>query len=251
MELKISFNKFGLSETINLNKLLVNENFTNKHYMKYLKLVFTNEERFKNRFLNEIKRIIELFPKECIVFDINKFFKELETDYKEAIPFNFADAFKLSTDISSKVFGAIGVETMIKELGATRIAVSGMPVKHKVYSKTGDCIGEKEYDVIYETHQINTVKLKLDEPAYMVKCWCTSTNKEHWLWIESKYKDNPLEAIASTCRPHENIIPYITGIKRQGDVFFYELSENVSPDLKKPRIPFNAEQYFKLLIAQS
>jgi hypothetical protein len=140
---------------------------------------------------------------------------------------------------------------MIKELGSKRVKVAGRPVKHRKYNDKGEFIGYREYDVVYETHKIDTKKLNLDAPAYMVKCWCTSTNKEHWLWIEDAYKDDPLEAIASTCRPHENIIPYITAIKRHGDVFLYELSEDVKPDLKAKRIPLSAEKFFELLVAQS
>ena len=69
---------------------------------------------------------------------------------------------------------------------------------------------------IYETYEVKGEKLKLRENVYALKVWCTSTDKEHWLWIDKKYKDNPLEAVASTFHIHENLIPHIKELKRQG-----------------------------------
>jgi hypothetical protein len=90
----------------------------------------------------------------------------------------------------------------------------------------------------------------LEEDLFAVKCWCTTTDKEHWLWIEEEYKENPLEAIASTFRIHENLIPYIKEIKRQGDILLVEmLDDTIEPSGNI--VPLNAEQYFRLLTAQS
>jgi aromatic ring-opening dioxygenase LigB subunit len=69
------------------------------------------------------------------------------------------------------------------------------------------------------------------------------------LWIEEQYKDNPLEAVASTFRLHENVIPHIKEIKRQGDILLLEMNEDVKPEGNV--VPLTAAQYFGLLTAQS
>jgi hypothetical protein len=107
---------------------------------------------------------------------------------------------------------------MIKELGHTRIATAGRPVRHKQFSKSGEFLGYHEYDVIFETHQVDGRKLNLVNNIFAVRCWCTTTNNEHWLWIDRQYSDDPLEAIARTFFVHENLIPFIKELKRQGEI---------------------------------
>jgi hypothetical protein len=138
---------------------------------------------------------------------------------------------------------------MIKQLGHTRIATAGRPVKHKQYSKQGEFLGFKEYDVIFETHEIDGRKLGTWQPVHAVRCWCTTTDNEHWLWIDSTYKDDPLEAIARTFYIHENLVPYIKELKRQGDILLVELTQDVDP--RGNMVSLSKEQYFGLLTAQS
>jgi hypothetical protein len=73
--------------------------------------------------------------------------------------------------------------------------------------------------------------------------------EEHWLWIEPQYKDNALTAIASTFRIHENIIPHIKCLKRQGDLLICELESEVLP--KGNVRPLTAKEYFSLLEAEA
>jgi hypothetical protein len=81
--------------------------------------------------------------------------------------------------------------------------------------------------------------------VYAVKCWCPSTNKEYWLWIEEQYKDDPLQAIASTFRVHENIISNIKCLKRQGNVLICEMKTNIIPEGNIR--PLDKDEYFRLL----
>ena len=84
-----------------------------------------------------------------------------------------------------------------------------------------------------------------------MRCWCTSTDEEHWLWIEDEYKDNPLEAVASTCRVHKSVKNQIKEIKRQGDIFLVELNNDVTPEENEEMVPLTADEYFGFLSAQS
>ena len=83
----------------------------------------------------------------------------------------------------------------------------------------------------------------------MLKVWCSTTENEHWLWIDSKYRNRPLEAVASTFRIHKNLIPHIKELKRQGDILIIELNKNIKPygDI----VPLSAKQYFNLLSTET
>ena len=168
-------------------------------------------------------------------------------------PFTYGDAFKIENEeFQAKVFGSIDIVDMIKELGHERIKTDGKRVKHKEFTSSGEFLGYKEYDVVYETHKVDITKLGLEgESSYALRCWCTTTDKEHWLWIEDEYKDDPLEAVASTMRVHKNFIEgnHIKELKRQGDVFLVELNYDVQPEGEL--VPLTAEQYFGFLTAQS
>jgi len=213
--------------------------------VKYLKGIFTNKSRFKSRF---IKPLLDLDNK--AKFGISEFIEQVTKIYDEVEAFTYIEAFEMESDsFRALVFGSIDISNMIDELGHTRIATDGIEVIQKVYSTTGDYIGDKTFSNIYEVHEIDGTKLGLDEPLYVLKCWCTTTEKEHWLWIDDTHKMSPLEAIASTFRVHENLIPYIKEIKRQGDILLLELTENIEPTGEV--VPLTSEQYFGLLTCQS
>lgn len=216
------------------------ENCSPVDALRYLKGLYTNEARFINKFLKAFEKTKELK-------ELYDFFK---SNYSDCSAYSYEEAFRISNEsFKALVFGSINISEMINNLGSSRIAVEGMPVKRKTYDKAGNFIGIVEYDNIYETYKINGKKLGVEYSLYAVKCWCTSTNKEHWLWIEDKYKDSPKSAIASTFRFHKNIIPYIKEMKRQGDTMLVELTHHVEP--QGEIVPLTAEQYFSLLTSES
>jgi len=213
--------------------------------VKYLKGIFTNKGRFNSRF---IKPLLELDNK--VNFGIGEFIKQISKIYDEVEAFTYTEAFEIESDsFRALVFGSIDISNMINELGCTRIATDGKEVTQKVYSTTGDYLGDKTFNNIYEVHEVDGTKLGLDKPLYALKCWCTTTDKEHWLWIDDSQKMSPLEAIASTFRVHENLIPYIKEIKRQGDILLLELTEDIQPS--GDVVPLTAAQYFGFLTCQS
>ena len=245
MSRQFNFDKNGISITIDID----NQSFINPISLvdgtKYIKGVLTNKERFINRFVNPIKETSKITG-----WETDKFIKDVIDTYDKVEPFTYVEAFKIEDpQFRATVFGSIDVTEMIETLGAKRIATDGKHVNQKVYSESGEFLGYHEFDNIYEVHEVSGEKLGLEENLYALKCWCTTTNKEHWLWIEDQYKDSPLEAVASTFRIHENLIPHIKEIKRQGDVLLVELKEDVEP--QGDIVPLTAEQYFGFLTAQS
>jgi hypothetical protein len=184
-------------------------------------------------------------------FECSEFMDELIELFDKVVPFTYEEAFAIKSDqFRALVFDSINVSEMVENLGHKRIKVEGKQVNHKQFDSKGKYLGTEPYDTIFETHEVNGEKLGLAEPVYAVKCWCTSTDEAHWLWIEEKYKDEPLEAIASTFRIHESLIPNIKELKRQGDILLVEMKD---PKVKAEGniVPLNAKQYFSLLTAQS
>jgi hypothetical protein len=247
MDVFISFKKHNIDLRINLVTKELESGIPNQEVMRYLKGVLTNKERFISRFSEPIKNIMV----EYMDMSDTTFMSELEDMYDDVVPYTYNEAFAIENDAyKAKVFGSINITDMITSLGHKRIATEGKQVKHKKFDKEGNFLGTEEYDVIYEVHEVNGEKLGLTENVFAIRCWCTTTDKEHWLWIEEQYKDSPLEAVASTFRIHENLISNIKEIKRQGDVLLVEMNdENIKPEGNI--VPLNATQYFSLLTAQS
>jgi len=214
--------------------------------VKYLKGVYTNKQRFMEYFIKPYKKLCTMHDKSYRhgTFDL------MASLYDTVKPYSYKEAFLIeNSTFKSVVFGSINIAEMVEFLGVERISVEGKLLNLRVYDELGNYRME-ENNVIYELHKTNLSKIGANEDAYLVKCWCTSTNKEHWLWVETEYaKKGALEAIASTFRVHKNMIPYIETIKRQGDVLLFEMSQEVEPSGEI--VPLTASQYFSLLVSQS
>lgn len=219
----------------------------NENALRFLKGIYTNKVRFIDRYLSVYENIELLEP-------IYNYFLN---NYEIITPFNYKEAFEIQDESFRRmVFNTININDLIENLGATRIKVDGKAVSRKCFDKLGNILPNKDYHAVYETYQIDCAKLVPDHKfrdaksfAYPVKCWCTTTNNAHWIWIEEKYKDEPLEAIASTFRFHENVIPHIKELKRQGDIMLVELKKEIKPEGKI--IPLTAAQYFNLLTIET
>ena len=199
-------------------------------------------------------------PKRSRMESMVKWMKEDETSrkisehllkgYDHAKPFSYKEAFQLEDEmVRAVVFGSINISEMIEEMGCERICVNNIRVKQKMFAPSGEFSGWHERDNIYELHKVNGSTLGINKGLFVVKCWCTSTNKEHWIWVEEQYTNDALTAIASTFRVHENIIPYIKVIKRQGDILILEMKQQVKPQGNV--VPLTKEQYFGLLTVES
>lgn len=218
--------------------------------IRFLKTKYTNRERFVSGFIDPIFELLVDSQDNSELDVLRSMLEFFLEEYDHVTAFTYQQAFAIRSEaFKAIVFGSIRVPEMIKALGHTRIATAGQSVKHKQYSKQGDFLGFREYDVVFETHQVNGGQLGLRGNVYAVKCWCTSTNDEHWLWIEDQYKDDPLEAIARTFHIHENLVPFIKELKRQGDILLVELTEDIDP--RGNMVSLSKDQYFGLLTAQS
>ena len=217
--------------------------------IRYIRTRYTNKERFVSGFVTPVRDMVlkygnELPPNLITLIDL------IVRSYDTAEPYTYTEAFNLESEtFRAMVFGCIRVPEMIQELGHTRIAAAGRAVRHKQYAPDGTFTGYRDYDVVFETHRVDGTKLGLRDAIYAVRCWCTTTSNEHWLWIQDEWRNDPLEAIAHTFQIHENLVPHIKELKRQGDVLLVELDRDVEP--RGAMVTLSADQYFGLLTAQS
>lgn len=215
--------------------------------VRYLKTIYKdNFPRFKARFLDPMEQYISMHgvrkPKVIVDLYIQLF--------NELTPYTYLEAFQKDTNFSSMIFSVINIPDMIKELGHTRIRTEGIRLVNKVYNPITNSFTEKTFEQVYELHSVNLSKLKIEGLAYAIKCWCTSTDTEHWLWVDQFY-ESPLEAIASTCKVYEKMKPNIKHIIRQGDVFLFEMTEEVEISESDPVVSLTRDEYFGLLKSQS
>jgi len=148
-------------------------------------------------------------------------------------------------------FNYLSPGDLMKHLGATKVKFAHKDMDYFEYDAITHEKRPAQRRNEYITYEMEASKLdpELEGFIYAVKCWCTSTEEEHWLWINEQYKDDPLEAIASTFMVHENVIPYVTALKRQGDIMLIETSKQVTPEGEE--VSLTKEQYFELLVCES
>ncbi|MGB0870499.1 MAG: hypothetical protein ACPGSD_12960 [Flavobacteriales bacterium] len=255
--IKSFFHEIKPNEFITVNEFYFEMRWTREKYIlslkDYVKLLKMKHSSFKNYISREVDRewTCSLNP------DLKRIINRLEHLWSIEPAYSFEDIFKLKNqNVRRFSFNYVGVSDMMKALNATRVATDGIKVKYLEYDLEGHQKTVEKHNV-FETYQADLNQISDLKPqwshasniAFAVKCWCTSTNKEHWLWIEEKYKDEPLEAIASTFRIHENVIPHIKCLKRQGDVLICEMNKQIIPEGLV--VPLTAEQYFNLLLAES
>jgi hypothetical protein len=222
------------------------KNVTIFDFVRYIKGIYTNKERFVNNFLNYFITGVQMYDRPDRIENL----KVLDYYYDLAKPFSYKEAFEIAdSGFKALVFGSINIVEMINNLDVERISVEGKLCKHKVYNED-KTFKYEENNLIYELYKINLKNIGVEATALAVKCWCTTTNKEHWIWVDDKYETlGALEAIASTCVVYEDMIPFIKSIKRQGDVFIFEMTKQIIPTGNK--VSLTAKQYFDLIVAQS
>jgi len=224
-----------------------------KTIAKYLKGVYReNKSRFKSRFVDFFKTQFKAYDLEYF----NDIIDNIDFFWDKVNPFTYQEAFEIE-DVTTRAlfFRSVNINEMVSELGATRINVEGKELVNKVWNEYKNEFEEVPYTVVYELYHINGSKLGLNEEVKLpiVKCWCTTTNDEHWLWVDSEsFSDNsPLQAIASTCVIYKSMHNKIKHIIRQGDVFIFEMIEDVMPSENEETMSLSMNEYFKLLKSQA
>lgn len=214
--------------------------------LKYLVGLYESSDLFKREVIDRF-----ISTRKQLQFMNDLIMDRILNDWDHYSPFTYEEAFKLKDDLfRSMVFNTIDIHDMIDYLGKNKIKTDGIEVKRKIFRSDGSFSGYENIHNIYETYEVDIKKLGVDDPVYAVRCICHSTNNIHWIWIEKKYHQDPLSAIASTFRIHENVIPHIVELKRQGDILLVEMGDvDIVPSGNI--IPLSKEQYFNLLTVET
>jgi len=220
---------------------------------RYLKGTYRgNKPRFIERFSSQFKKMFKCYGVEEFSYIISNI--EYLWDFVE--PFSYKEAFELeSAQFKALVFSSIDIREMIENLGATRIKVEGKELINKTWNEYKQEFENISYTAVYELFHVNGKKLGINDESLLpvVKCWCTTTNEEHWLWVDNDSFSNnsPLEAITSTCVIYKSMLGKIEHIIRQGDVFLFEMNEDVNPSENEELITLTMNDYFSLLKSQA
>lgn len=227
--------------------------FQEKRYplRKLIAILKLRHSSFQNFETREYKRQWENFETPFFTQILDK----IESLWDEVEPMKYEEFFN-TEDRNFKLFcfSYYGVGNLMEKLEAQKINEKEIEVDYIEYDENGNQKLIKKTNR-YEVHEVENQKLGMfvwggrQQYSYAVKCWCPSTKKEHWLWIEQQYKDDALTAIASTFRIHHNLIPYIKCLKRQGDLLICELKEKIAPSGEIR--PLTASEYFNLLKAET
>lgn len=224
----------------------------NKNYADYTYVV-NNRSGFdlttalrlwKTKYADDIRD----FFKDVITHDeLHDFGFFVEECWNKIQPFTVEDALKVvNTEERRTYFDAIGIEKLFKQLDPKLL---DRQVVKKKRQKWDDEYKEytHEFEDVYELYKIEGTKLydldrwgNVPQPVYAVRCWCTTTNREYWLYVpreaalgtqwwdtRNEAKADAIRAIAWTVRvdvPEESI----EKIYRQGDIIVMKMKDSAS-----------------------
>jgi hypothetical protein len=207
------------------------------------------------------------FDKEVIthegLYPFRDFVHEMWDDIK---PITVQDALGITnSEIRRTYFDCIGIEKLFKELDPILRDRQVVKKKRTRWDDNNDQY-EYEFEDVYELYEIEGKKLfetdrwgNTPDPVYAVRCWCTTTNREYWIYVTDEAatgsrrwswpKKNPeydaIRAIAWTIRID---VKNPKRIYRQGDIIVAKLSVN---DETVESYHLTKEQYLNLMYSET
>lgn len=213
------------------------------------------------------------FHKDVITHDQLQDFGSFVQECWDTIePVTVDEALKVeNTEERRTYFDAIGIEKLFKGLEPKLL---DKQVLKKSRTRWDDEFEEytHKFEDVYELYEIDGKKLydkdrwgNEPRPIYAVRCWCTTTNREYWLYVpreaalgsnswnldDKRNKADAIRAIAWTVRidvPEENV----EKIYRQGDIIVAKMKDSA----KATETTFNPyhlskEQYLSLMYSET
>lgn len=212
------------------------------------------------------------FFKDVITHDeLQDFGQFVEECWNKIQPFTVEDALKVeNTEERRTYFDAIGIQKLFKELNPELL---DRQVIKKVRARWDDKFNEYEhgFEDVYELYKIEGKKLfekdrwgREANPVYAVRCWCTTTNREYWLYVDERaalgdrwwdteisQKPDAIRAIAWTVRidvPEENV----EKIYRQGDIIVVKMKDSAKlTEYTFRPYHLDKDQYLKLMYSET
>lgn len=197
------------------------------------------------------------------LFDFNEFVKEC---WDSIDPFTTEDAFKIENTEERRVyFDAIGIEKLFKSVEPKLLDKQVVKKKRSRWDSDNKEY-EYEFEDVYELYEIEGDKLftrrnewQSNPNVYAVRCWCTTTNREYWLYVpreaalgENSWREgavsDAIRAISWTIRVDVDKKD-IEKIYRQGDIIVVKIKDG---DFKQ-KSPYHLtkEQYLSLMYSET
>jgi hypothetical protein len=185
--------------------------------------------------LNEALRVwktayssFDEFLKNVIIYEsLEEFGDYVSTVWSDIKPLEISEAFEQNnTEKRRLYFDTIGVEKIFESVEPDLLDMKDVVLNNRRWDADGKEYLQTGLDR-YTLYKIDGYKLfgstisewqRKNSSVYAVKCTCTSTGRNYWLYVprEVGEKESALEAIAWTCRIG---ITNPKAIYRQGDIF--------------------------------
>jgi hypothetical protein len=215
---------------------------------------------WKTKFETDFRDFVrDVTPHESL-FDFRDF---VESMWEDIIPVTVEEALSKANAEDRRVyFDAIGVEKLFKQLNPELKDRQVIKKKRTRWDNNNDPF-EYEFEDVYELYEMPGEKLYPTDrwgnranPVYAVRCWCTTTNREYWLyvnreaatgnrWASEDDKYDAIQAIAWTIRID---VEKPERIYRQGDIIVVKRS--MEHDIVNP-YHITKEQYLSLMYSET
>jgi hypothetical protein len=193
--------------------------------------------------------------------DFRDFVKEM---WDDITPVTVEEALQQSNAEDRRTyFDAIGVEKLFKQLNPTLKDKQVIKKKRMRWDDNNDPY-EYRFEDVYELYEMEGTKLYETDrwgnppnPVFAVRCWCTTTNREYWLyvpreaatgerWKVSNEVYDAIRAIAWTIRID---VDKPERIYRQGDIIVVKMNSETTT--YQPLRHLNKDQYLSLMYSES
>lgn len=226
-----------------------------KKKLDYTKLRYSVDGRSGFSFSSALRlwktkyKVLEDFKRGVIIHDeLTEFYNMIAEMWEDIKPVTVEEALEEeNTENRRTYFSCIGVEDLFKQMKPKLLDRQEIKKKRKRWDDKNDSY-EYNFTDVYELYQIPASKLFTKEQlksvsgslwnmqrtdAYAVRCWCTTTNREYWIyvpreaalggrWESDDDKADAVRAIAWTIRTN---ISKPERIYRQGDIIVVKASD--------------------------
>ncbi len=178
------------------------------------------------------------FLKSVIIYEsLEEFGDYVSTVWSEVKPIEISEAFEQkNTERRRLYFDTIGVDKIFEYVEPELLDQKDVALNNRRWDKDGKEYLQTGIDT-YSLYKINGETLfgntisewqRINNTVYAVKCSCTSTGRNYWLYVprEVGEKGSALDAIAWTCRIG---ITNPKAIYRQGDIFIVAANPDSEP----------------------
>jgi len=245
--------------------MIINKNYSNYKYTVNGRDDFdltTAMRLWKTKYETDFRD----FEREVITHPgLNDFRDFIKESWDDITPITVEEALKLENAEDRRTyFDSIGVEKLFKQLDPKLLDKQVIKKKRTRWDDNNDPY-EYEFEDVYELYEMPGEKLfVLDRwgnkprPVYAVRCWCTTTNREYWLyvtneaalgmrfWDEKHSKPDAIQAIAWTIRVD---VDKLERIYRQGDIIVVKYNPDEVESQREYHL--NKDQYLQLMYSET